>query len=130
MRGSALIPKWFRSEDNADAVTKPSWFNEKVTSIVQAVSGRACTHPIHTIVVIAILASTSYVGLLEGSLFDTGSDLKYGPGQVDVNALLEGARNLKLGEETSWRWQIDDSSSFEELPKVCAVVQDLCLAQS
>lgn len=71
-------------------------------------------HPIHTIVVIALLASTSYVGLLEGSLFETGSGSKYGPGQVDVKSLLEGSRNLRLGDQTSWRWQIDDNGVLGE----------------
>jgi hydroxymethylglutaryl-CoA reductase (NADPH) len=65
-------------------------------------------HPIHTIVVIALLASTTYVGLLEGSLLDTVRDPRNVAGQVDTDALLQGSRNLRLGESTSWKWQAED----------------------
>lgn len=68
-------------------------------------SQRVCMHPIHTIVFVALLASTSYVGLLDGSLLEATGDSKYGPGQVDVQSLLEGGRNLRLSDQTAWRWQ-------------------------
>jgi hydroxymethylglutaryl-CoA reductase (NADPH) len=65
-------------------------------------------HPIHTIVVIALLASTSYVGLLQQSLFDTGHT-RHGRGYVDVDSLLEGGRTLELSSRTSWKWQSDNT---------------------
>ena len=114
MRGSSLIPEKFRSGGNGEA----GWLNQKVTTALQSVSRRACVHPIHTIVVIALLASTTYVGLLEGSLFDSVREPRDGPRQLDVQSLLEGGRNLRLGEQTSWKWQVDDSQNVETL-KVC-----------
>lgn len=109
MRGSSLIPARFRSGGSAE----PGWLNKKVVTGLRSVSRRACLHPIHTIVAIALLASTTYVGLLEGSLFDSTREPRDGPRQLDVQSLLEGGRNLRLGEQTSWRWQVDDSPNVE-----------------
>lgn len=113
---ATLIPRRFRaaSQDEAPA---PSWLKTQVTSCLQAISRRACAHPIHTIGAIALLASTTYVGLLEGSIFDalqTGS----GPGQLDPSSLLHGSRNLRLGEQTAWRWQLEDKVTSDS-SEVC-----------
>jgi hydroxymethylglutaryl-CoA reductase (NADPH) len=75
-------------------------------------------HPIHTIVVIALLASTSYVGLLQQSLFDTEGQTSHPQGQVDVDSLLEGGRTLELSSRTSWRWQSDDTLAPGQNDKV------------
>lgn len=100
---ASLIPRQFRS-GSKEETPEPSWLNRKVTNALQSVARRACAHPIHTIGVIALLASTTYVGLLEGSIFDTIST----SGQLDPVPLLHGSRNLRLGEQTSWRWQLED----------------------
>lgn len=110
MRGSSLIPERFRTSGDD---TEAGWVNKKVVTGLQSVSRRACVHPIHTIVVIALLASTTYVGLLEGSLFDSTREPRDGPRQLDVQSLLEGGRSLRLGEQTSWKWQVDDSPNVE-----------------
>ncbi|KAJ5094124.1 hypothetical protein N7456_009985 [Penicillium angulare] len=105
---TSLISKRLRStEDTQDK--EPSWIRRQVTSGLQCISRRACVHPIHTIVVIALLASTTYVGLLEGSLLDTTKNPRNVAGQVDVDALLQGSRSLRLGESTSWKWQAEDT---------------------
>ena len=75
-------------------------------------------HPIHTIVVIALLASTSYVGLLQQSLVETAWQTGHLQGRVDVNSLLEGGRTLELSSRTSWRWQSDDEFSSVQTNKV------------
>ncbi|RVX69658.1 hypothetical protein B0A52_06722 [Exophiala mesophila] len=103
MRGSKLLPKQLRSLGNSD-----SWLNRAVTANLLAVSQLACQHPIHTIVVIALLASTSYVGLLQESLFDSGVKSLQHNGQLDVQALLQGSRTLELSKSTSWKWQFSD----------------------
>lgn len=73
-------------------------------------------HPIHTIVIVVLIASTSYVRLLESNLFqDVGLPI-HDPRQVDVDALLQGSRSLRLGDHTSWRWQ---SASKEDINEVC-----------
>lgn len=107
---STLIRRKFRTSDGKDEA-EPSWLKRQVTGCLQTISRRACIHPIHTIVVIALLASTTYVGLLEGSLFDSFRNPKNVAGQVDVDSLLIGSKSLRLGESTSWKWQFEDSAS-------------------
>lgn len=110
---STLIPRKSRTtEEDRDA--EPGWLKRQVTSGLQFISRRACLHPIHTIVVIALLASTTYVGLLEGSLFDSFKNPRNVPGQVDVDTLLRGSRNLRLGESTSWKWQVEDAPTIQD----------------
>ncbi|EER42992.1 HMG-CoA reductase [Histoplasma capsulatum H143] len=113
MRGSWLIPKRFRNVNAADSA-EAGWLNRRLTTALQKAASRACLHPIHTIVVIALLASTTYVGLLEGSLFDAARDVGAGPGQLDVESLLNGARTLRLGETTGWRWQVGNDAQVED----------------
>lgn len=104
---TSFISKRLRSTEE-DQESHPSWIRRQVVSGLQSISRRACVHPIHTLVVIAILASTTYVGLLEGSLLDSSRDVQSVAGQVDTDALLVGSRNLRLGESTSWKWQAED----------------------
>jgi hydroxymethylglutaryl-CoA reductase (NADPH) len=116
MRGSSLLPKQFRSLGNSD-----SWLNRNVSSMLLSISGIACQHPIHTIVVIALLASTSYVGLLQESLFDTTGHLSHGRGYVDLDALLVGSRTLELSKQTSWKWQVQDNIALPPRNKVACI---------
>jgi len=109
MRGSALLPKQFRSLGNSD-----SWLNRNVTNQLISLSSIACQHPIHTIVLLALLASTSYVGLLQESLFDTSTSYKHAQGRVDVDALLQGSRTLELSQETGWKWHIRENAVVAE----------------
>lgn len=110
---ATLIPRKFRPSDAEDDA-EPGWLKRQVTSGLQFLSRRACLHPIHTIVVFALLASTTYVGLLEGSLFDSFRNPRNVAGQVDVDTLLQGSRNLRLGESTSWKWQVEDTLTAED----------------
>lgn len=105
---TSFITRKFRPAGHEEADTEPGWLKRQVTGGLQAISRRACHHPIHTIVVIALLASTTYVGLLEGSLFDTLRNQRNVVGQVDVDTLLLGSRNLRLSENTAWKWQVED----------------------
>jgi hydroxymethylglutaryl-CoA reductase (NADPH) len=113
MRGSSLLPKQFRSLGNTDG-----WLNRNVSSTLLSISGIACQHPIHTIVVIALLASTSYVGLLQESLFDTDSQAIHDRGYVDLDALLVGSRTLELSKQTLWKWQVKDGIALPLSHKV------------
>lgn len=111
---TSFITRKFRPTGNEEGDAEPGWLKRQVTSVLQAISRRACHHPIHTIVVIALLASTTYVGLLEGSLFDTFKNPRNAVGQVDVDTLLLGSRNLRLSENTSWKWQVEDTAAPED----------------
>lgn len=110
MLGASFLPARLRHEHNHTPPSNPGYFNRQITRILQTVARSAFTHPIHTIVFVALLASTSYVGVLEGSLFDRGS-LASDVGSTDLTSLAEGARQLRLGEETSWKWQTEQGGS-------------------
>lgn len=113
-----MLPKRLRDISSGDSA-QAGWLNRHTTSSLQTVSRRACIHPIYTIVVIALLASTTYVGLLDGTLFDsTQKDVDRSPGHLDLDRLLTGGRNLRLGEGTGWRWQIDDTADVVQDEKV------------
>lgn len=107
MLGASFLPARLRHEHNNGAPANPGYINRQITRLLQTVSRSAFTYPIHTIVFVALLASTSYMGLLQGSLFDHTS-LGTGSGSTDLNSLVEGSRRLRLGEETSWKWQADN----------------------
>jgi hydroxymethylglutaryl-CoA reductase (NADPH) len=83
----------------------PSWFDRSCTPVLLSIAKKACTHPIHTIVVIAFLASYSYLGVLEKGLLE-GTDKA--PGHVDFQTLLAGSKRLRVGEETSWKWEVEE----------------------
>ncbi|KAH4035483.1 3-hydroxy-3-methylglutaryl coenzyme A reductase [Parastagonospora nodorum] len=96
-----LTSRWQASADSKK--TSPGWYDRNVSPILLAVSKKACTHPIHTIVTIAFVASYSYLGVLDKGLLERDSDAV--PGRVDFQTLLAGSKNLRIGEETSWQWE-------------------------
>ena len=104
MRGSNLLARQLSSLSGSD-----SWFSRMITANLLSTSSLACQHPIHTLVVIALLASTSYVGLLQESLFDAAEQTRNG--KIDVGSLLEGGRTLELSSRTSWKWHVEDDHS-------------------
>ncbi|KAI9814685.1 MAG: 3-hydroxy-3-methylglutaryl-coenzyme A (HMG-CoA) reductase isozyme [Thelocarpon impressellum] len=100
-----------------DAAGKPTWLNRQITPVLQSVSRRACTHPIHTIVFIALLASTTYMGLLEGSLSDGIKDVEIVSHGTDWTALVEGSKTLRVAKDTGWKWQSEDLSTTTDSSK-------------
>jgi len=110
MLGASFLPARLRHEHDHAAPSNPGYLNRQITRILQTVARSAFTHPIHTIVFVALLASTTYVGVLEGSLFDRGSLTNDG-GNTDLSSLAEGAKRLRLGQETSWKWQTEHGGS-------------------
>lgn len=113
-----LGASFFRGSDDTTPAGRPSWYNRQTTSFLQSLSRRACTHPIHTICFIALLASTSYVGLLEESLFDGSTSAETPLGRADFNTLLAGSKRLRVGAETGWKWQPEDNGSFSTAGEV------------
>ena len=117
MLGASFLPARFRNDHSHGIPSTPGYLNRQITPILQSVSRKSFTHPIHTIAFIALLASTSYVGLLEGSLFDNTSATGNAAGSTDLSSLVESGRRLKLGEETAWKWQVH-SAGLNETDKV------------
>ncbi|KAK0118133.1 3-hydroxy-3-methylglutaryl-coenzyme A (HMG-CoA) reductase isozyme [Cadophora gregata] len=105
--GTFFVPTRARGASTTEAPATPVWVNKKVTPLLQTLSRRACLHPIHTIVIVAVLASTTYIGLLEGSLFETATTL----GKADWTSLNEGSRQLRVGAETGWKWQTSETEA-------------------
>ena len=58
-----------------------------------------------------LLASTSYLGLLEGSLLEPTTFLRDSSRGIDLASLVENGRWLQLGEETGWKWKVDNHKS-------------------
>ncbi|TAQ87477.1 hypothetical protein B7494_g4202 [Chlorociboria aeruginascens] len=106
---SSLLPSHFRGAQSTSTPPTPSWLNRKITPFIQTLSRRACLHPIHTIVIVAVLASTTYIGLLDSSLFDAAKSST--PGKANWVSLSAGSRQLRVGEETGWKWQAADTES-------------------
>ncbi|KAM7216561.1 3-hydroxy-3-methylglutaryl-coenzyme A reductase [Rhypophila decipiens] len=115
---SSLLPSRFRGEQPASQAAAPSWLNRKSTPFLQALSKVASTHPIHTICLVAVLVSTTYIGLLEDSLFDAARSVR----KAEWSSLVEGSRRLRVAPETSWNWQ-----SFDETAPVPAGADHLAL---
>ncbi|MCJ1383453.1 3-hydroxy-3-methylglutaryl-coenzyme A (HMG-CoA) reductase isozyme [Xylographa soralifera] len=115
MLGISLLPARLRSIGNQDGSGKPGYLNRRISPLLQGLSRRSCTHPIHIIVFVALLASTSYIGLLEGSLFESGRGSTDASQGIDMATLLEGGRSLKVGLETGWKWQSESCGHIEDI---------------
>jgi len=84
---------------------QPTWPQRQIILYLQAISRRACTHPIHTLVLVALIASTTYIGLLESPLFEPPAITDTSAGPVDFTSLLSGSKCLHIGADTAWKWQ-------------------------
>lgn len=118
MLGASLIPARWRGFYSPQDAAKPGPYSKHVTPLLKSVTRRACTHPIHSIVFCAIIASTTYIGLLETGLFEPST--KSHANQVDFSALSLGSRTLSAGPETAWEWQpenVNDLANTEVRPK-------------
>ncbi|KAI4617024.1 uncharacterized protein J4E87_008536 [Alternaria ethzedia] len=87
--------------------TGPAWFDRHFNPILLSVAKKACTHPIHTIVTIAFVASYSYLGVLDKGLLESGIE-EAASSRVDFTTLLAGSKRLRIGEETSWQWEAEE----------------------
>lgn len=125
MLGASFLPARFRGADSQNVPSRPSYLNKKLSPLLQSLSRRSCTHPIHTIVFVALLASTSYIGLLEGSLFESGRSTANASQGVDLASLQDGRRHLKVGQETGWKWQ-PESRDVADFDNVSCVPQPSC----
>ncbi|ROV95931.1 hypothetical protein VSDG_05187 [Cytospora chrysosperma] len=107
MSAASLLPSRFRGEQPASLAQPPSWLNTKVTPFLRCVSKLTASHPIHTIGLVALLASSSYLGLLEESLFDSTKTVR----KADWSSLTEGSRSLHAGPSSGWKWHNWDSDA-------------------
>ncbi|KAH9894555.1 3-hydroxy-3-methylglutaryl-coenzyme A reductase [Xylariomycetidae sp. FL2044] len=101
MIASSLLPSRFRGEQPNGIPVPPSKMKLRVTPVLQFLSKIASSHPIQTICIVALLASTTYVGVVKESLLDLSRNAR----KAEWSSLLEGSRQLVTGPETSWKWQ-------------------------
>jgi len=116
MLGASLIPARWRGFYSPQDPAKPGPYSKHITPLLQSVTRRTCTHPIHSIVFCALIASTTYIGLLETGLFEPST--KFNNNQVDFSALSQGSRTLHAGPETVWEWQ-PEAVSNDAQAEVC-----------
>lgn len=90
------------STSSSKRIEGPGFINKVITLLASKLSRRACVHPIHTVVIVALLASTTYIGLLESSLF--GNVKSSSVAKIDWNSLQEESRRLQAGPQTEWKW--------------------------
>lgn len=107
MIASSLLPSRFRGEQPASKAEPPSWLNTRISPFLQVVSRLAASHPIHTVVLVALMVSSSYLGLLEESLFDTTTTVR----KADWTTFAEGSRSLRAGPDSAFKWQTWDSDA-------------------
>ncbi|KAI0126812.1 3-hydroxy-3-methylglutaryl-CoA reductase [Xylariales sp. AK1849] len=111
MIASSFLPSRFRGEQPNGQPLPPSKLNRKITPLLKFVAKISGAHPIYTICLVAILASTTYVGVVKDSLVDATRSVR----RAEWDSLLEGSRSLLAGPGTGWKWQSFDSDA--RLPK-------------
>jgi hydroxymethylglutaryl-CoA reductase (NADPH) len=121
MLGSSFLPARLRSSGSEHKHHKPTWLSQRMNPFLLSLSGRACAHPIYTIVSVAIIASTTYLGLLDSSLFDRHGSLAGTGGRVDFESLLIGSKRLYAGQESNWSWQIEENGYDKKVDNVSCV---------
>jgi hydroxymethylglutaryl-CoA reductase (NADPH) len=119
-----LTTRWQAAGDPKK--TSPGWYDRNISPILLAVAKKACTHPIHTIVTIAFVASYSYLGVLDKGLLER--DAAAETGKVDFQTLLAGSKRLRIGEETHWQWEAQEGADgiHKETVGMAAVALDMC----
>ncbi|KAF2858997.1 3-hydroxy-3-methylglutaryl-CoA reductase 2 [Piedraia hortae CBS 480.64] len=109
MLGAPLTRLWRRSA--AEDSREPGRISGLITPWLQWATLKACTYPIHTIALVAILGSGLYVHLLESGFFQPSPVT--GAGKIDFHELSSGSRRLHVGPETAWSWQLEDTSAAQ-----------------
>lgn len=127
---TTMLSRLFGASDSSRS--RPTWYDRQISPLLQAVCRRACTHPIHTIVFTALLASTTYLSVIESSLFNGSASAGSSLGKADFNTLLAGSKTLRVGPASEWKWQADEDRNDVALDEVRASppIQPLAHANS
>jgi hydroxymethylglutaryl-CoA reductase (NADPH) len=129
MLGASLLPaRWRSAEDNQEH-RKPTWLSKHLNPHLTALSKRATVHPIYTIVLVAVLASTTYLGLLESSLFDRQAPSQGVGGHVDFDTLVAGSKKLYTNADNGWKWAIEENGSSRLVDDVSSPHQGVYISR-
>ena len=95
----------------------PKW--DPFTPGFSALSQSATKHPVRTLVIVALIASTAYLQMLEHSLFDNGSSFWSAASTGSSNKrpdLLDGSVKVTVSQRTGWQWKENVTSPSDALP--------------
>ncbi|GAB1197706.1 hypothetical protein APSETT444_007009 [Aspergillus pseudonomiae] len=97
---------------SATVTLKAGLVQYRVTQGLRAVVSQVCRHPIHTLLVTSLIATSTYLHVLEGTFRAANLSLssKADAASLNVESLLWGSRSLRISQTNSWRWQVDDLS--------------------
>lgn len=84
----------------ANSKPPPKW--DPFTPAIARLSRSATTHPVQTLVIVALMASTTYLQMLEHSLFDRSTSFWGNTKRTDI---LDGSVKVAVGQETAWQWK-------------------------
>jgi hydroxymethylglutaryl-CoA reductase (NADPH) len=105
----------FQSPGSSEKARHPAWYDRHLAPVLLWVAKKACTHPVHTIVMVACVASYSYLGVLDQGLLQRTENPA---GKVDFDTLLVGSQRLRLGKETAWKWEAEDITAAAKYEQV------------
>lgn len=102
-----------------DVPVKTGFFSGQVLYFLQQLSRLSCEHPVRTVALIAIVASSCYISLLESNLFEPPATTSNAAGQLSFDAFLAGSKILSVGPATQWKWQNGDGEAPVLADQVC-----------
>lgn len=105
----------FQSPGSEDKARHPAWYERHIAPLLLWVAKKACTHPVHTIVMVACVSSYSYLGVLDQGLLQRTQN---SAGKLDFDTLLGGSQKLRLGQETGWKWEAVDTMAGNKYGQV------------
>ncbi|GKT48777.1 3-hydroxy-3-methylglutaryl-coenzyme A reductase [Colletotrichum spaethianum] len=108
MNSSGAYARRGKSFQNSNA----SWLNKKVTPFLQLLPRLTSVHPIPVVTFVALLASFTYIVLLEDTLSSGADGFAVNSTQTDWSSLTRGSLRLQAAPDSNWTWRGDDS----ELP--------------
>lgn len=106
------------AQGRADPV-QTGYFSAQVISFLQKLSRLSCEHPIRTVALVAVIASTCYINLLESNLFEPPATANGGAGQLNFDAFQAGSKTLSVNADTNWKWQNGDGDTRQQTKAVC-----------
>jgi hydroxymethylglutaryl-CoA reductase (NADPH) len=97
------------ASDHKDQRYKKSEANGRlytpIVSVLVLLTSSVCAHPLRVFFLVVAIASTSYVGLLEGSIFDSTGSFGRTIAQSEWSTLLASSTRLNANAKTDWNWQ-------------------------
>ncbi|GKU10699.1 3-hydroxy-3-methylglutaryl-coenzyme a reductase [Fusarium langsethiae] len=92
-----------------------SWLNRKVTSFLQLLSRLTFVNPITAVALVALLASLSYIVILEDTLSSGASQVAIDNTAASWQFLVRGSQQLRATPMSNWTWHSDDSEVSSQI---------------